>query len=145
MSRHRRGVVHSDDESTVPRPSKRARQSNPRNDQPIDDTILNLPNVTKLPPDQVAKIRLLENDGHTLKQRILQAMVVISDAAVAVQELDKTEHDEDVESLEKTLLRLIDASLHVDHATESYDRTCKASETSADAVPFPCLLMLTWI
>jgi SUMO ligase MMS21 Smc5/6 complex component len=94
MSRNRRGVVLSDDESTAP-PAKRARASDVRasttrkSDTPrVSEGTVNLPAVTKLPPEEIEKIRLLGGDTHGIHTRIMSLMTIIGDAAVAVEELE---------------------------------------------------------
>jgi hypothetical protein len=110
MSRLRRGVVLSDDETQAP-PAKRIRQtdtrapsSRPSTGRPanaaaaarVSEAIINLPSVTKLPPEEVEKIRLLGEDTRVLKNRLVGVMGIIADAAVSVEELEASEKHAEV-------------------------------------------------
>jgi hypothetical protein len=109
MSRHRRGVVLSDDETPAP-PAKRVRQtdtrtpsSRPSTSRPsnaaaprVSEAIINLPSVTKLPPEEITKIRLLKEDTRGLKNRVVAVMGIIADAAVSVEELEGSEKHTEV-------------------------------------------------
>lgn len=49
-----------------------------------------------LSAEEVAKIRLLETENHALTQKLTSAMAIISDAAVAVEELQVTAANQEV-------------------------------------------------
>lgn len=91
----RRGVVVSDDEDSTPS-SRQPRQSASRSGSrrevlrpsaATDAEVPSLPSVAKLSPEEVQQLGLLSSDRRNLRQHIIAAMAVISDAAVAVEEL----------------------------------------------------------
>jgi hypothetical protein len=97
MSR-RRGVVVSDDEAT-PAPSRTAtsrsvsQKERPRaSDPPAPD----LPAVAKLSPEEVQKVKLLLRDLHPLKAILTSSMSIVSDTAVAVEELQVSAENTEV-------------------------------------------------
>ena len=102
MSR-RRGVVLSDDESSAPPPSRSSNaRSAPRKERPRasapEAPPPDLKDVAKLSPEEAQKIRLLTADIQPLHQIVTTAMGVISDAAVAIEELPVSERNTEVSS-----------------------------------------------
>ena len=91
----RRGVVVSDDEDSTPssrQPRQSTSRSGPRKEvlrpsAATDVEVPNLPSVAKLSPEEVQQLGLLCSDRRNLRQHIIAAMAIISDAAVAVEEL----------------------------------------------------------
>jgi hypothetical protein len=100
MSR-RRGVVLSDDESSAPPPSRSSNShSAPRKERPRasapEAPVLDLKEVAKLSPEEVQKLRLLTGDIQPLYQIITTAIGVVSDSAVAIEELPVSERNTEV-------------------------------------------------
>ena len=116
MSRNRRGVVLSDDEGTAPPPSRlshgrsvsrpqtsrtpASRPSAAASEPPI---ILDI--VAKLTPEDLDKIRILDRENRTLRSIIMNAVSIISDTAVTVEELNVSgEHAEVLSGLTRLII-----------------------------------------
>jgi hypothetical protein len=93
MSRHR-GVVRSDDEEQGPASSTRSnmRPSKPhkslqRQSEPLDPALLELPNLAVLTNERAQAIREPDRQRERLAKAVDRAMAVISDSAVAVEDV----------------------------------------------------------
>jgi hypothetical protein len=106
MSRNRRGVVLSDDEGTAPPPSRlsngrsvsrtqTSRTPASRTSAAASEAPIILDRVAKLTPEDLDKIRILDRENRALRGLIMNAVSIISDTAVAVEELNVSgEHAE---------------------------------------------------
>ena len=100
MSR-RRGVVLSDDDESAPPPSRSSngrsasRKERPRASAP-EAPVPDLKEVAKLSPEEVQQLRLLTGDIQPLHQILTNAISVISDAAVSIEELPVSERNTEV-------------------------------------------------
>jgi len=90
MSR-RRGVVHSDDEENTPvQPSRNSHRPVARPSRPsevVPPQIPDLPNVAKLDAQDLQKVLLIESHHRVLQEKLNNALNIVSDTAVAVEEL----------------------------------------------------------
>jgi len=111
MARLRREIVSDDEEPSVtPRRPTNSRASL-RRDAPRASTegttaepIPDLPGVAKLAPEDVQNIRRITGDYTKIARLVGSAVAIISDAAVAVEELNVSAKDPEVS------LNLLDAS-----------------------------------
>jgi hypothetical protein len=126
----RRGVVQSDDEDDVRVPSAA--------DIPND-----LPVLGNLTAEDMNKIRLLEQNNVDVSARLVRVMTMISDTAVAVEELEVTkEHTETVNNLDHSLRNLIDLTQHVEHSAQAILRVVNTGPTEQPVCTHsPCKLI----
>jgi hypothetical protein len=84
--------------ASTSRPSKSKHSRESRDSRPTEsiEADLDLPIVSVLSPEDVGKIRVLETETFGLTQKLTSAMSMISDAAVAVEELHVTAANHEV-------------------------------------------------